>query len=206
MEPSRPILMLVLPYTPQTDPARALWVAERALQSGVNWVMLRVRGLPARLALDGALELRRLTHAHGARLSVNPYPALAEWANADALHLPEDAPPYTPPAPMQLGRSVHSVDAARRAEAEGCHYLLVGTMFPTESHPDKPPEGIELLRQARAAVSIPLIAIGGITPERVVACIEAGAQGVAVLSGIVDAPDPADAATRYWAALCACAT
>ncbi|BCW94635.1 MAG: thiamine-phosphate synthase [Fimbriimonadales bacterium] len=198
--------MLVLPYTPQTDPARALWVAERALEGGVNWVMLRVRGLPARLAIDGALELRRLTHAHGARLSVNPYPALAEWVNADALHLPEDAPPYTPPAPMQLGRSVHSVDAARRAEAEGCRYLLVGTMFPTQSHPDKPPEGIELLRQVRAAVSIPLIAIGGITPERVAACIEAGAQGVAVLSGIVDAPDPADAATHYWAALCACAT
>ena len=201
-----PTLMLVLPYTAQTDPARTVWVAERALQGGVNWLTLRVRELPARLALDIALELRRLTRAHGAWLGVNPYPALAEWAGADALHLPEAAPPYTSPNPMWLGRSVHSVDAAQRAEAEGCRYLLVGTMFPTASHPDQPPAGISLLRAVREAVSIPLIAIGGVTPERVAACVQAGAQGVAVLSGITDAPDPADAATRYWAALCACAT
>jgi thiamine-phosphate diphosphorylase len=192
-----PTLMLILPYTAQTDPARAVWVAERALQGGVNWLTLRVRELPARLALDVALELRRLTRAHGAWLGVNPYPALAEWAGADALH---------PPDPMWLGRSVHSVDAAQRAEAEGCRYLLVGTMFPTASHPDQPPAGIPLLRAVREAVSIPLIAIGGITPERVAECVQAGAQGVAVLSGIADAPDPADAATRYWAALRACAT
>jgi thiamine-phosphate diphosphorylase len=107
---------------------------------------------------------------------------------------------------MWLGRSVHSVDAAQRAEAEGCRYLLVGTMFPTASHPDQPPAGISLLRAVREAVSIPLIAIGGITPERVAECIQAGAQGVAVLSGITNAPDPADAATRYWATLRACAT
>jgi len=162
--------------------------------------------LPARMALDVALEVRRLTQAYDAWLGVNPYPALAEWAGADALHLPEAAPPYTPPDPMWLGRSVHSVDAARRAEAEGCRYLLVGTMFPTASHPDQPPAGIPLLRAVREAVSIPLIAIGGVTPERVAECVQAGAQGVAVLSGITDAPDPADAATRYWAALRACAT
>ncbi|MGQ9657110.1 MAG: thiamine phosphate synthase [Fimbriimonadales bacterium] len=201
-----PTLMLVLPYTPQTDPARAVWVAERALQGGVNAIVLRVRDLPARMALEVALELRRLTQAHGAWLAVNPYPALAEWAHADALHLPEAAPPYTPIAPMQLGRSVHSVDAARRAEAEGCHYLLVGTMFPTASHPNQPSAGITLLQTVREAVALPLIAIGGITPERVGACLQAGATGVAVLSGIADAPDPAEAATNYWAALCACAT
>lgn len=201
-----PTLMLVLPYTPQTDPAHAVWVAERALQGGVNAIMLRVRELPARMALEIALELRRLTQAHDAWLAVNPYPALAEWANADALHLPEAAPPYTPPVPMALGRSVHSVDAARRAEAEGCHYLLVGTMFPTASHPNQPPAGIALLQAVREAVALPLIAIGGITPERVGECLQARATGIAVLSGIAAAPDPADAATHYWTALCAYTT
>ncbi len=196
MIPERP-LMLILNYAPDTDAAHALWVAERALSGGVNWVMLRVRELPARLALEMGLELRRLTRAAGALLSVNPYPALAEWCEADALHLPESAPPYTPPAPMMLGRSVHSVEAARRAEAEGCQYLLVGTIYPSRSHPGKPPEGLELLRAARQAVSIPLIAVGGITPERVSECLQAGAQGVAVISGIVDAPDPAEAARGY---------
>lgn len=196
-----PILMYILNYTPAADPARALWTAERALSGGVNWITLRVRDLPARLALDMALELRRLTREANAWLGVNPYPALAEWCDADALHLPEDAPPYTPPTPMQLGRSVHSVESATRAQAEGCHYLLVGTMYPTLSHPDKTPEGITLLRAVRQAVAIPLIAVGGVTPERVAECLQAGAQGVAVISGIADANDPQTAATRYRAAL-----
>jgi thiamine-phosphate diphosphorylase len=200
MIPERP-LMLILNYTPQTDAARALWVAARALQGGVNWVMLRVRDLSPRLALDMGLQLRHLTRAANALLSVNPYPALAAWCEADALHLPEAASPYIPSAPMMLGRSVHSVEAAVRAEAEGCHYLLVGTIYPTLSHPSKVPEGIALLHAVRAAVSIPLIAVGGITPERVAECLQAGASGVAVITGITEATDPAEAAQAYHQAL-----
>ncbi|MFN4033189.1 MAG: thiamine phosphate synthase [Fimbriimonadales bacterium] len=196
-----PVLMYIVNYMPTTDAAHALEIAERALSGGVNAVMLRVRELPARLALEMAWELRRLTRTAHARLHVNPYPALAEWCDADALHLPEHAPPYTPPAPMLLGRSVHSVESAVRAQAEGCHYLLVGSMYPTASHADKTPEGLELLRAVRQAVAIPLIAVGGVTPERVAACVQAGAQGVAVISGIADADNPQAAATRYWAAL-----
>ncbi|MCS7300561.1 MAG: thiamine phosphate synthase, partial [Fimbriimonadales bacterium] len=88
-----------------------------------------------------------------------------------------------------------------RAAAEGCDYLLVGTMYPTQSHPDNLPEGISLLQAIRGAVSIPLIAVGGITPERVAECLQAGAQGVAVISGIADAPDPLQAAQAYARAL-----
>lgn len=195
------VLMWILNYTPQTDVARALGIAERALQGGVNWVMLRVQGLPATMAVELGLQLRRLTRAANAWLSVNPYPALAVWCEADALHLPEHAAPFVPPAPMWLGRSVHSVESAVRAAAEGCHYLLVGTMYPSQSHPAKTPEGIELLRAVHAAVKLPLIAIGGITPDRVAECVRAGAHGVAVLSGIADADDPTRAAQEYWHAL-----
>lgn len=200
MIPERP-LMLILNYTPQTEAARALWVAERALDGGVNWIMLRVRDLPPRMALDMGLQLRRLTRAADALLSVNPYPALAEWCAADAAHLPEAAPPYTPEAPMMLGRSVHSVEAATRAESEGSHYLLVGTIYPTRSHSDKLPEGVGLLHAVRSAVAIPLIAVGGITPERIAECLQAGASGVAVISGITDAADPTEAARAYRQAL-----
>lgn len=195
------VLMLILNYAPQTDAAHALWLAEQALHGGVNWLTLRVRDLPARMALDMALQLRRLTRTAGALLGINPYPALAEWCEADAIHLPEHAPPYLPPTPMWLGRSAHSVESAQRAAAEGCHYLLVGTMYPTASHPGKPPEGIPLLRAVHAAVPLPLIAVGGITPERVSECLEAGARGVAVISGIADAPNPAEAARQYAAAV-----
>lgn len=200
MIPERP-LMLILNYTPQTDAAQALWVAERALEGGVNWIMLRVRDLSPRMALDMGLQLRHLTRVANALLSVNPYPALAEWCAADALHLPESAPPYTPEAPMLLGRSVHSVETAARAEAEGSHYLLVGTLYPTRSHPDKLPEGIALLHAVRTAVTLPLIAVGGITPERVAECLQAGASGVAVITGITEATDPTQAAQLYRQAL-----
>ncbi|MEN3002634.1 MAG: thiamine phosphate synthase [Armatimonadota bacterium] len=195
------VLMLILNYLPGTDVERVIQVAELALRGGVNWLMLRIRELPASVCLDLALELRRLTRAHGALFAVNPYPALAEWSQADALHLPESAPFHPPPEGALLGRSVHSTAAAQRAAAEGCHYLLVGSIYPTPSHPDSSPAGLDLLRAVREAVALPLIAIGGITPERVAACLQAGAQGVAVLSGIVNAPDPQAAAQAYWNAL-----
>ncbi|GBC94101.1 Thiamine-phosphate synthase [bacterium HR15] len=195
------VLMLVLNYVPGTDAERIVQVAESALRGGVNWLMLRVRELPAPLCLDLAMELRRLTRKHNALLGVNPSPALAEWSEADALHLPEHAPFHPPLEGALLGRSVHSVSAAQRAAAEGCHYLLVGTLYPTRSHPDQMPAGLPLLQAVRAAVALPLIAIGGITPERVTACLQAGAQGVAVISGIVDAPEPETAARHYWIAL-----
>jgi len=215
--------MLILNYQPGCDPAHLVQIAESSLRGGVNWLMLRVRNLPAAFCLDLALELRRLTRQHNALFGVNPFPALAEWSGADALHLPEHAPYHPPPAgalpeffspsfshsasspnpekKILLGRSVHSVEVARQAAAEGCHYLLVGTMYPTRSHPEKPPEGLAMLQAIHHAVALPLIAIGGITPERVAECLQAGACGVAVVSGIAEAPDVEAAAHRYRQAL-----
>jgi thiamine-phosphate pyrophosphorylase len=193
--------MLILNYLPGSDAARIVQIAGSALRGGVNWLMLRVRDLPASFCLDLALELRRLTRQQNALFGVNPFPSLAEWSGADALHLPEHAPYHPPPEGMMLGRSVHSIPAAQQAAAEGCHYLLVGTLYPTRSHPEKPPEGLALLRAVRATVALPLIAVGGITPERVAECLQAGAQGVAVVSGITDAPDAEAAARRYRHAL-----
>ncbi len=195
------VLMLVLNYLPGTDVAHLVQVAHAGLKGGVNWLMLRVRDIPASLCLDLALEFRRLTREYGALFGVNPYPALAEWSRADALHLPEHAPFHAPPAGALLGRSVHSVASAQHAVEEGCHYLLVGTIYTTPSHPDKIPEGLALLKAIREVVALPLIAIGGITPERVAPCLQAGAQGVAVISGIADAPDPEASARHYWEAL-----
>ncbi|MCS7065732.1 MAG: thiamine phosphate synthase [Fimbriimonadales bacterium] len=191
------VLMLILNYLPGVDAERLVRIAEAGLRGGVNWLMLRIRDMPASLCLDLALVLRRLTREHRALFGVNPSPALAEWSGADALHLPESAPYHPPHEGALLGRSVHSVSAAQRATAEGCHYLLAGAIYPTRSHPDKQPAGLPLLQTVREAVALPLIAIGGITPERVAECLEAGARGVAVISGISDAPDPETAARLY---------
>lgn len=195
--------MLVLNWTPQTNAEQALDVATKALKGGVNWLMMRVRDLPPRLVLDPALQLRQLTRTHSALFSVNPYPALAEWADADGVHLPESALVHPLPERTErlVGYSVHSLEKAQEAMRAGADYLLVGTMFPTASHPDKTPEGVELLRMIHEQVPLPLIAIGGISPERVRDCLEVGAIGVAVVSGIADSENPEVSARRYWQTL-----
>ncbi|GIV14315.1 MAG: thiamine-phosphate synthase [Fimbriimonadales bacterium] len=210
MKPALPerVLMLIVPWTPQSDAESLLLRVEQALAGGVNWVMLRIRDLPPRLCVEVALEVRRLTRAAHALFSVNPYPALAEWADAEGIHLPEHhlKNPVAPDPHRLVGYSVHSVESARQAAAAGADYLLVGTLYPTASHPDKAPEGVALLRAVAQAVPLPLIGIGGITPERVGECLKSGARGVAVLSGILDAPDPAESAARYLHALRASAS
>jgi thiamine-phosphate diphosphorylase len=95
------------------------------------------------------------------------------------------------------GESIHSVDAARRAEEAGADYVVAGTIFESNSHPDRPGAGLEFLRNVCEVVSIPVIAIGGITTANAPDCIRAGAAGVAVLSPIMRAENPKSVATAY---------
>ena len=105
-----------------------------------------------------------------------------------------------------LSFSAHSPSDARRAVRDGADILLVSPLFPTPSHPGQPPGEIQLLARTRDALAgvIPppvLYALGGITPERVEACLQAGAHGVAVLSGLLEALEPEEAARAYLGAL-----
>lgn len=99
------------------------------------------------------------------------------------------------------GVSVHTVDEAREAEHLGADYLIAGTIFNSQSHPDAAPQGLGFLCEACASVAIPTLAIGGITPARVAGCVKAGAAGVAVLSPIMRATAPELTAREYWYAL-----
>jgi thiamine-phosphate diphosphorylase len=83
---------------------------------------------------------------------------------------------------------VHSPEAARRAESARADFLVAGTIFDAGSK-NAPGQGIEHLRAIANATTLPVLAIGGITPERVQTCIEAGASGVAVVSAVLKAPD-----------------
>jgi thiamine monophosphate synthase len=99
------------------------------------------------------------------------------------------------------GSSVHSAAAAQEAAAQGADYLVAGTIFASQSHPDIPPAGLDFLRDVCAAVSLPVLAIGGVTPSNLGLCLEAGAAGIAVLSPIMRASDPQAVALAYRAAL-----
>ena len=97
-----------------------------------------------------------------------------------------------------VGKSVHSVYSAIAAEKQGADFLIAGTMFSTNSHPDKIPEGPALIRAMKDSgeVSIPILGIGGITPDNARIVLDAGASGVAVIDSVLGSPDPSEAAKR----------
>jgi thiamine-phosphate diphosphorylase len=96
--------------------------------------------------------------------------------------------------------SVHSVEACTRAEAAGADFVVAGTIFDAGSKP-VPGEGLEKLRRIAEATRLPVLAIGGVQPDRVAACIEVGAAGVAVVTSVLRAPDMAAAVQELRAAL-----
>lgn len=98
-----------------------------------------------------------------------------------------------------IGASVHDPAAARESLRRGADIAVLGNVYATTSHPERPPLGLEALR--RAAVDRPIVAIGGITPERVEEVVEVGAWGVAVLSGVWGAEDVVGAVASYRQAL-----
>jgi thiamine-phosphate diphosphorylase len=87
---------------------------------------------------------------------------------------------------------VHTVEEAGAAVEEGADFLVVGSIYRTTSHPDREPAGPELVART-AQLGLPIIAIGGVTPERVVELKDAGAYGVAAIRSLWDAADPARA-------------
>jgi thiamine-phosphate pyrophosphorylase len=98
---------------------------------------------------------------------------------------------------MIIGVSVSALDEALAAEAEGADYLGVGPLFATLTKPDAlPPTGLDLLSEIRRAVHIPLVGIGGITPDNAEDVIHSGADGIAVVSAIVAHAEPESAARQ----------
>ena len=95
---------------------------------------------------------------------------------------------------LLVGQSVHSVESAVRAEREGADYVILGTIFPSASHPGGRTGGTELVGEVTQRLAIPVIGIGGITSENARDVIDAGASGVAVIGAIIGSADPFAAA------------
>ena len=176
-------------------------VVAAAVDGGVNVVQLREKDLPAGELLVLARQLRGVC-GQRARLFINDRLDVALLAGADGVHLGEGSLPasaarqFLPPS-MRVGRSVHTINGARQAEAEGADYVLLGTIFASPTHPEVEPAGPELIREVANRVGIPVIVIGGITRENVHECWQAGAAGVAVVSAILRAGDPRAAAEAF---------
>ena len=195
-----PCLMLVTEPSPRLPE-----IVAEAVTGGVDvvqWRENRGKGMGYNRAygdLNAALKERAL-------LVVNGNWETAVGLGARRIHLPEKSLPigvvrHRIGAKSLVGKSVHSVSSAEQAEKQGADYLIAGTIFASASHPNLEPSGLEFLREVCAAVSIPVLAIGGVTSENTADCIAAGAAGVAVLSAIMRASDPREAAQTYRAAL-----
>jgi len=174
---------------------------EAAVSGGADTVQLREKDMPPEELLPLARRLREVTRER-ALLVVNGSLEVAVAVGADGVHLPEDAPML--PRPRRgflVGRSVHSAEAARRAEVAGADYLVAGPIFETRSHPGVQPAGLALVEEIARAVRVPVLAIGGVTAGRVEEVVRAGASGVAVISAVLAQPDPRAAAEALRRAL-----
>ncbi|MEZ3143152.1 thiamine phosphate synthase [Halobaculum sp. MBLA0143] len=176
-------------------------IVAAALEGGVDVVQVREKGRSARERLELARRLREPTAEAGVPLIVNDRVDVAAAADADGVHLgDEDLPVADARAQLGsgalIGRSVSTVADAEAAVAAGADYLGVGAVFETSSKDVDDEEsgiGTERVRAIADAVSVPIVGIGGIDADNAADVVAAGADGVAVISAITGADDPAAA-------------
>jgi thiamine-phosphate pyrophosphorylase len=170
-----------------------------AAAAGATMIQIRERLLDDRMLTGFVAELVALTRETACRVLVNDRTDIAIAAGAAGVHLkersvaPADVRRIVPPE-FVIGRSVHSEDDAVAVEsAGGCDYLMFGTVFPSASKPvDHPIAGLDALRRVSTRVSLPVLAIGGVTLSRAGGVAAAGAAGAAAITLFSDAADIAE--------------
>ncbi len=197
-----PRLLLVVDTA---DVAERLAAITAALAAGVDAIQLRDPRATGGPLLAAARRLRALTWDHESALLVNDRVDVAIAAEADGAHLGAASMPTAVARHLLgpkawIGRSTHAPEEAAAAAAGGADYVVLGPIFATPSKESYgPPLGVVTLAATRA--NVPLIAIGGVTPERVAELRAAGAHGVAVIRAILAADDPAAATRAFRVAL-----
>lgn len=188
----------------ESDTARLLQRVEIVLQAGATWLQYRNKHADTQLRREQARALLPLCHQYGVPLIVNDDWKLAATIGADGAHLGEDDDALSA-ARRALGENAilgascyDSLALAQRAVDAGASYVAFGAFFPSPTKPHARRASPDLLRDA-ARLGVSRVAIGGITADNAGSLIEAGADLVAVISGVFDAPDPAVATRAYLA-------
>jgi thiamine-phosphate pyrophosphorylase len=183
------------------QPRDELDIASGALAGGARLLQLRDKARAKGIQLPIAAALRRLCDEHDALFIVNDHVDLALAAGAHGVHVGQEDLPVTVVRRLVgdgvlIGCSTNNSDEARRAEADGADYVSVGRLFPTGSKGDTRPATTATLRAVKAAVSLPVCAIGGIDEANIDEVIAAGADMAAVIAAVVATPDVREAARR----------
>lgn len=174
---------------------------EAALQNGATCLQLREKALDPAAFREEARQMAVLCGRYGVPLIINDNVEVALACGAAGVHLGQQDMPIAQARRMAgpdliLGASAHTVQEALEAQAAGADYLGVGAVFSTSTKADASPLPLTTFREICAAVSIPVVAIGGITETNLLQLTGCGAAGVAVVSAIFGAPDPGAATAR----------
>jgi len=174
--------------------------ATQVIRGGARTIQLRDKISSKKDLLSIAQTLKELCAVHNVLFIINDYLDLALAADADGLHLGQNDLPIKVARKLLtidkiLGSSTNTVEQAVVAESEGADYIAVGSIYPTSSKETAKVVGVDRLRQIRQAVTLPIVAIGGITKDNVHEVMATGANSVAIISAILQAKD-IEVATR----------
>jgi thiamine-phosphate pyrophosphorylase len=158
------------------------------LRAGVKCIQYREKDLPRREIYGNAVKCRELTRLFDATLIINDHADIALAVDADGVHLGQDDLPLKEARKIMgsriIGISTHNLDQAKEAELGGADYIGFGPVFHTATKAAGTPKGIDNVRIVKENVSIPVVAIGGISLDNIISVVEAGADSVALATAI----------------------
>jgi thiamine-phosphate pyrophosphorylase len=197
-----PPLYAILDATPTQPTDSLVSLAQKLATAGVQLIQLRAKHVPARQLQEIATALIAAAPKN-ARIIINDRPDIASIAHAAGVHvgqedLPVEAARQICPTPQWVGISTHNLEQLEAADRTSADYIAVGPIYPTTTklNPD-PVVGLDLIRAARRVTRKPIVAIGGITIVSAAEVFQAGADSVAIISDLINAPDPSQRAREY---------
>lgn len=185
------------------DTGELIEKSRRIVAAGVTALQYRDKHSEYPLRLKRATALQSICKKHGTLFIINDDIQLAKTLGADGVHIGRDDPDYYACRALLGDNAVigvscyNDLNAALDAEREGADYIAFGAFFATSSKQQTTPAPIALLTGAREKITIPIVAIGGITPENGGKLLSAGADILAVISGVYGASDPELAVKQY---------
>jgi len=179
-----------------------LEIAEAALAGGATVIQFRDKEMKDSEAVVACREIYKLTKKKDVSFIVNDRVEIVKAVNADGVHLGQEDMSFSLARKILgkekiIGISVETVEQALKAVKGGADYLGIGPIYPTATKPDAGKAlGIAKLKEIRESVNIPIVAIGGINENNLEEVLRAGADGVAVISAVVSAPDITEACRK----------
>ena len=175
----------------------AALIVEQMIEGGVDLMQLRGKNRSIGELMELATKLHELTVKSATPLIVNDYAEVARSTPVEGVHVGQDDDPIVivrerVAREILIGKSTHSLEQARAAQAEGADYIGFGPIFTTPTKPDYAPIGLENIRRVHAEVNLPIFCIGGINIDNLQSVIDAGAKRVVMVSALLKAHNVVD--------------